>query len=271
MAGNHITFQLAIRRQHPVLNRERLCMDVKCPNLLVMRQYPIQSIQRRLHLLAGYAAGHDCRKISAPISHKHNLLRSRNVLQQLIFDRLRSDVMARAKNNQVLDSADNAPVAFCVDLALVPSMKPAVTQHLGSFLWPVPISGKNVRPADDDFIVLAELHFDSLDGWANASGFNLARVVQGADSSSFGESIALHYRDAEHHEVALGLHTQRSRATDKGFQIRANHLFADGRKHERMGQPLPEATAGVSPLFLETNPRSFRPAVNCLRRSASLP
>src|SRR5712691_6877759 len=246
-------------------------MDVKCPNLLVVRQCPIQSIQRRLHLLAGYAAGHDCRKISAPISHKHNLLRSRNVLQQLILDRLRSDVVTRAKNNEVLDSADNAPVAFCVDLALVPSMKPTVAQHLGGLLWSVPISGKDVRPADDDFIVLAELHFDSLDGWANASGFNVARVVQGADSSSFGKSIALQYRDAEHHKVALSLHIQRSRATDKGLQIRANHLFADGRKHERMGQPQPEAIAGVSLPFLETNPCSFRPAIDCLRQSASLP
>src|SRR6266704_1940972 len=60
VAGNHITFQLAIRSQHSVLNRERLCMDVKCPNLLVMRHLRVQSIQRRLHLLAGYAAGHDC-------------------------------------------------------------------------------------------------------------------------------------------------------------------------------------------------------------------
>ena len=54
-------------------------------------------------------------------------------------------------------------------------MKPAVAQDFGGFLWTVPVAGENIRPAHDNFVVLAEFHLDAADRWSNAAGLDDGR------------------------------------------------------------------------------------------------
>ena len=111
--------------------------------------------------------------------------------QQFVFDRFGGDLVAGEENDQVLDTADDAPVPCPINLSLVAGVKPAVTQRLGSFLRAIPVAGENIRAAHDDFVVLAQLHFDSTDRRAHAAGLHMPRMIHGADGSCLGETVNL--------------------------------------------------------------------------------
>ena len=63
-------------------------------NLLVVWQAWIYRIYRCLHLFPGNVSGHDHRQIAAAVAHQYRLLSAGQVLQQLILDGLRGNVMA---------------------------------------------------------------------------------------------------------------------------------------------------------------------------------
>ena len=121
-------------------------VNMKSSYLFVVRQVRIYCVHCSLCLLPGDGSCNDGGKKTTAVSHQHNLLGSGQIIQQLILDRLRCDVVARPQNNQVLDAPDDAPVPCRVDLALIAGMKPAVAQGFGSLRGTVPVSRKNIRP-----------------------------------------------------------------------------------------------------------------------------
>src|ERR1700739_1680713 len=100
------------------------------------------------------------------------------------------DFMAGIENDQVLDAAADAPVAAGIHFALIAGMEPAVFEDARGFFGAVPVAGKNIRPADNDLVVLAGFHFDAGNGLADAAGVGRdARVVHGADAAGFRKAV----------------------------------------------------------------------------------
>src|SRR6266702_4000259 len=98
--------------------------------------------------------------------------------------RFRRDVVSGIQNNQILDSAADAPVSPHVCFALITSVKPPTHEGTSCLLGPIPIARKNVRAAHDDFLVLRNLHFNAPDCRADVTWlYGHARVVQSADTS----------------------------------------------------------------------------------------
>src|SRR6058998_3451781 len=95
-------------------------------HLPVMRQLRIYFIERSLHTFGGYISGHDCRKVSAAVADDHNLLGTRQALQQHLFDWLRRDVVAGTEDDEILDASRDPPVPCCIHFSLIAGVKPAV-------------------------------------------------------------------------------------------------------------------------------------------------
>src|ERR1700730_3967336 len=108
--------------------------------------------------------------------------------------------MAGSQNDQVLDPPYDTPVACGVDFSLIAGMKPAVAQRLGGLLRTVPVTRKNIRPAYQNLLDLAELHLDATDCRPHASGLDMAWIVHGADRGGLGQPINLEHRNAQHPE-----------------------------------------------------------------------
>src|SRR5579863_2399033 len=125
--------------------------------------------------------------------------------QEIIFDRLGRDVVPGAENHQVFNASDNSPVSEGVHFALIAGMKPAMAQDLGSFFRTVPVPGKNIRSANYDLVVLAQLHFNPADGRADAASIDMFRIVHGTDCGGFSQAVNLQNRNSEHHEEKLRL------------------------------------------------------------------
>src|SRR5580658_6775201 len=104
--------------------------------------------------------------------------------------------MAGIQDNQVLNTAGDAPVAAFVGLALIAGVEPAVLQGFGGFGGALPVSGENIGAADQDFAVIGAFHFYAGDCWANKAGLDMGGIVGGADGRGFGEAVDLQDRDA---------------------------------------------------------------------------
>ena len=152
--------------------------------------------------------------------------------QQFIFNRFRRNIVPRTQNNQILDAPHDTPIPCLVNFSLVAGVKPTVSQSLGGLFWTLPITGKNIWTPNDNLLALAQLHFNSADRRPNPSRFDMAWVIHRANGSCLGQAINLQHRYSEHHEIKLRLHIQRSRAANQRFQIRADHLLANGRKDQ---------------------------------------
>src|SRR5580700_440058 len=111
--------------------------------------------------------------------------------RDLIFDRFRRNIMAGTQNNEILDSSNDPPVSRVVHLPLVAGVEPAVPQHIASFRRPVPILRKNIRPAYNDLLALAQLHFNSTDRRSHPSRLDLLWIIHGTDRGSFRQPIDL--------------------------------------------------------------------------------
>ena len=61
-------------------------------------------------------------------------------------------------------------------LALIAGVKPAVLQHARCFFRAIPVAGKDVRAAHDDLFLIADMHFDAVDGRPDMSGLGRARA-----------------------------------------------------------------------------------------------
>ena len=140
--------------------------------------------------------------------------------------------MPRTEDDQILDPACNLPVSAGVYLALISGIKPAVTQCLFSFFRPVPVTRKNVRPANKNFLILRELHVNTGNRRPNPSWLEATGQIHSADRGRLGQAIHLQDRDPDHHEEELSFNVKRSRATDESFQLCADHLFTYCRKDD---------------------------------------
>src|SRR5271156_3647861 len=118
------------------------------------------------------------------------------MLRQLFFYRLGRDVVAGIEDNQVLNTAGDAPVAVFVGSALIPGGEPAVFRAFAGSAGGRPVSGKDIRAADEDFAVVGAFHLDAGNRGADEAGFGVGGIVGGADGGGFGEAVHLQDRDA---------------------------------------------------------------------------
>ena len=162
--------------------------------------------------------------------------------------------MAGAKNNQILDPPHDAPVSGSIHLALISGVKPSIAEYVGRLLRTIPVAGKNIRAAHDDFLVVAESHFDAGNRWANASGRDVIGIVHGADTGRLGQPVNLQHGNAEHIEIILRLGSERRRSANQGLQILADHFLADGREDHGVGEPQPDRITRSGILFLAPQP-----------------
>src|ERR1700732_2931727 len=126
------------------------------------------------------------------------------MLCDFVFDGLRRNVVAGVEDDQIFDAADDAPISASVDLALVAGVKPAIAEDARVFFGTVPVTGENVRAADDDFFIFCDFHFDATNGLADVARLDRdARVVERADGCGFREAVDLQYRYAEPQEKLL--------------------------------------------------------------------
>src|SRR5262249_9422039 len=183
---NRIAFQVAIRGKQSIFDRKRLTPNVKCSYLLVMRHSRIDQIDRTLHLFTSHITSHNCRQIAAPISDQDHLLRTQHVLQQLFFDRFRRHVVPGSENNQVLDSPHNLPVPRRFYFPLFASMNPLIPQAFRCFLRTFQISGKDIWPANNNFVLFGALHLDPGNRRTTPPRLNLPRrIVHRTDRRRF--------------------------------------------------------------------------------------
>src|SRR5690242_10760188 len=113
-------------------------------HLFVVRQPAIDAIESGPDLLSCNLPGNDSGQISAPVPHQYYVLGPGQLLQDFIFNRLGSNVVARSEDNQILNPPNNPPIAAGIDLALISSVEPAIAQGLGGFIGTLPVPGKNV-------------------------------------------------------------------------------------------------------------------------------
>ena len=137
--------------------------------------------------------------------------------------------MAGIEDDQILDAADDAPIAAHIYFALIAGVEPAIAQHFCGFLRAIPVAGKNVGAANDDFFVFGELHFDARNGGTHVAGFDgNARIVERAERGGFGESVGLQHGNAEHQKKLLGLRSERRGTANKRAKIAAETLLHFG-------------------------------------------
>src|SRR5579864_6870962 len=217
-----ITAEFAISGEETIFGGECLGEDVKIPNLAVMGKTEIDGVEHGLNRARLESAGNQGAEIPTPIPDQHDMLCARKKLGDFIFDGFGSDVMAGIENNQILQAADNAPIAVDVDLALVASVKPAVLEDASGFLGPIPITGENIRAAHDDLFVVGCLEFDAGYGGADVPRFDRqARIIERANPRCFGESVSLQHGNTEHEEELLRLRSKRSGTADEGAEMGA--------------------------------------------------
>src|SRR3954453_6777306 len=118
-------------------------------------------------------------------------------------------------------------------------MKPPIPQHLGGLLRPSPVARKNIGPADDNLVIVTELHLDGGDCRAYAGGNWIAGIIHGADSSGLGKSVHLKHGNSQHPEMVLGFRSKRSRSADQSLYVVAKQLLSYGWKYRAVSQPLP--------------------------------
>src|SRR3954465_13873810 len=118
-------------------------------------------------------------------------------------------------------------------------MKPPIPQHLAGLLRPSPVARKNIGPADDNLVVVTELHLDAGDCRAYATGNRIAGIVHGADSSGLGKSVHLKHGNPKHPEIMLSFRSKRSRSADQSLYVVAKQFLSYGRKYQPVSQPLP--------------------------------
>ena len=83
-----------------------------------------------------------------------------------------------------------------------------------------------MRAAHYNFFLIADFHFDVVDGLADMSRLGRdARIIHGANSSGFGEAVDLQHWNTEHQEKLLRLWSQRRRSANYCPQIWAESLF----------------------------------------------
>src|ERR1700745_2232072 len=135
---------------------------MESPNLLVMGKLRIDCIQGGLRLFPAHVPRNNRRKKSAAINHNHHLLCSGEMASDFLFDRFWGNLVARSENNQIFDPAYDPPISGSISLALIARLKPSIAQHFRRLLRPVPVAWKNIWPADDDLLVVAEFHLNTL-------------------------------------------------------------------------------------------------------------
>ena len=176
--------------------------------------------------------------------------------------------MAGIQDNQVLNTAGDAPVAVFVGFALIAGVEPAVLQGFGGFGGALPVSGENIWAADQDFAVVGAFHFYAGDCGADKTWLDVGGIVSGADGRGFGEAVHLQDGDAEHHEEKLSINCERSRAADEGFQIGAD-AFADCREHQRTAEGEPERVAELGLFIVAADEGLLGAGENCCRQAAA--
>ena len=219
----------------------------------------------RLDRLISNRAGDDRGEKTSAVAHQHHLLRSRHRSQQFFLNRFRSDVVAGIQNDQILQPSRNAPVSCGIHFALIAGVKPAIAQHRGRLLRPAPVAGKNIRSANEDFAILAHLHFNPGNRRSHAPWFDSRRIVHRADGRSFREAVDLQHGNSQHHEKQLRLAGQRRGAANQRAQIRSQPL-ADRGKDQQSGEPQPEKIPRLWRLIVQPRPCGVG-ALKDLRRS----
>src|SRR5438270_10907065 len=116
-----------------------------------------------------------------PIPHQNYLLPTPKFPHDLILNRLRSHIVPRPEHNQILHPPHNPPIPLSIYFALIPGLKPSATQHLRSLLLTLPISPKNVRSSDNNFLVRAEPHLHALNRGPHASRLHVSRIIHCAN------------------------------------------------------------------------------------------
>ena len=186
-------------------------------------------------------AGEESAQISAAVADEDDVLGCGQELGEFVFDRFGRDFVAGVEDEQILDAADDAPVAVFVFLALIAGVEPSAAQDGGGFFFAIPVAGENIRAADDEFVFFADLHFDAVDCGADVAGVNGAvGIVHRADAGGFGESVDLQDADAEHAEEVLCVGSERGGAADKCAEIWAEAFFDLG-ENQRAAEREPDS------------------------------
>src|SRR5262249_20118359 len=143
-------------------------------------------------------------KVATAVAHEHDVLSRRNPMLNPILDGFRSDVMAGIQDDQVLDSANDAPVAAHADFSLIAGVEPTVANGLRGSFRTIPVARENIGAIDKDLVVLAQLHLDAGNAQADASGFDgQPRIVHRTDAGRFGKAVRLQHGNAEHQKELL--------------------------------------------------------------------
>ena len=108
-----------------------------------MREIGIDGVDRELDGGGIKFAGDEHADIAARIAYENDLLGGGEKLGEFVFDWLGRELVAGIEHEQVLNAADDAPVAAAVDFALIAGVEPAVANDFCGFLWAIPVAGKN--------------------------------------------------------------------------------------------------------------------------------
>src|SRR3989442_8269871 len=105
-------------------------------------------------------------------------------------------------------------------------MKPAALHNFGAFVGAIPIAGENIWPPNNNFIVVAELHFDPGDRRADVAWFDRhSRIIECAERGGFRQTVGLQHGNSQHQEKLLSFRGKRRGTADERTQVRAEATF----------------------------------------------
>ena len=164
--------------------------------------------------------------------------------------------MAGIQNDQIFQPSGDAPFSIRIHVTLIAGVEPAVAQHRRRLLRTVPVAGKNIRAAHENFVVFADFHFDARNRGADASRLDVTRIVHRANGRGFREAVNLEHGNPQHHEKQLRFPSERRGTANQRAKIRSQ-AFANRRKNHEAGQAQPEKIPRLGRFGIEPRPRGL--------------
>src|SRR5664279_4611564 len=141
------------------------------------------------------------------------------LLSQCRFQVLGIDVHPFARDDDVLFTALEVEITFGIEFAQVASAKPTfLAQHRLQF-FSLPIAGRDVGAAHQDFSVLVELDLAAFEHFANRALAGAKGMVQRNQRCCLRQAVALNHDETQKPPEFLGFGVEGRAARDEGPKL----------------------------------------------------
>src|ERR1019366_310264 len=189
-------------------------------HLLIFRELLVGTPDHRLWIDGvsqdQYSAGFG---VSALLQSDNHAVAYFVLLSQRRFQVLGIDVHPFARDDDVLFTPLEVEITFGIEIAQVASAKPTfLAQHWLQF-FSLPIAGRDVGAAHQDFSVLVELDLAAFEHLADRAFAGAKWMVQGNQRCRLRQAVALNDHEAQAPPEFLGVGVKRCTSGDEGPEL----------------------------------------------------